>query len=92
MKHSFKLKTSELKSLFKEKLEFKSLSIDSDTDVYDSVNTLLHFINLENHLSPSECTYSYLNNNIKFKLQLNSERQKKDFFTSIKTFEDFLMN
>ncbi len=43
MKHSFILKTSELKSLFKEKLEFNSLSIDSDTDVYDSINTLLHF-------------------------------------------------
>lgn len=90
MKHSFKLKTSDLKSIFSNKLEFKSLNIDSDDDVYDSVNTLLHFIDLENHLSPSDCTYNYLNKLVTFKLQLNSEKQKKDFFTSIKTFEDFL--
>ncbi len=90
MKHSFKLKLSDLKSIFSNKLNFKSLNIDNDDDVYNSINTLLNFIDLETYLSPSECSYNYLNKLVTFKLQLNTEKQKSDFFTSIKTFEDFV--
>ena len=90
MIHSFKLKKPHLKTIFLTKLDFKSVSIDDGKDVYNSVNTILNYIDLDKNLTPMECSYNYVKNQISFQLQLNPTLEKQVFFKSIKAFEAFM--
>ena len=51
MKHSFRLKKSQLRSVFSGKMNFKTLSIDNKNDVENAINTLLIFTELEDKLN-----------------------------------------
>jgi len=90
MKHSFKLKKSQLRNIFSEKLEINSISIENRSDVYNTVESLLNFIELEDYLNPTDCSYNFLSNQASFQLELKPPKDKEDFFSSIKKFEDFV--
>lgn len=89
MKHSFKLKKSQLKTVFYEKLEINSISIENKSDVYDAIDILLNFIELEHFLKPRDCGYNFINNQVTFQLELDDSKSKKDFFEAIKKFDDY---
>lgn len=90
MIHSFKLKKSIIKTAFENKLGIKSISIENKTDVFNAIFTALNFIELEDYLIPIDCTYNFVNNHLVFQLKLAENKEKNDFFKSIKTFEAFL--
>ena len=90
MKHSFSFKKNFFKNIFSNKVGIKSLSIKNNNDLENVVNTLLIYIGLENHLQPVNCSYSFFETEFSFELELNKTKEKKDFFESIKKFEDFL--
>ncbi|RKE95261.1 hypothetical protein [Ichthyenterobacterium magnum] len=90
MKHSFRFKKNFFKTAFSNKVGIKSLSIKSNNDLKNVVNTLLMYIELENHLQPVNCSYSFFETEFSFELELNENKEKKDFFDSIKKFENFL--
>ena len=90
MKHSFRIKKSQLRTVFTNKMEFQTLSIENKNDVENAINTLLIYTGLEDKLKPVNYYYNFLNNYVTFELELNAHLDKKDFFTSIKTFETFI--
>lgn len=90
MKHSFKLKKAHLKVVFLKKLGIKSVSIENKNDVYNAISVILNFIELENTFSPTKCSYSFLNNQLTFQLELQDLNEKKIFFDAIKKFETFI--
>ncbi len=90
MKHSFRMKKGSLKTVFNDKLNFSSLSVENSDDVQNSINTVLMYIELEDYLEPVSCSYNFINTNISFELELNKAKDKKDFFEAIKKFEDFI--
>lgn len=90
MKHSFKYKRATLKNVFSKKLSINNVSIENGEDVKNLIYTLLSFIELENTLIPSNCSYNFLNNQVSFQLKLEESKEKTDFFESIKKFESFI--
>ncbi len=90
MKHSFKFKKSDIKSVFQQKLGIKNLSIENKNDVFNTVNILLNFNELEEFFSPVDCSYGFFNNQVIFALQLQESKNKKDFFERIREFEAFM--
>lgn len=90
MKHSFKLKKALIKSVFLEKLDIKTVAIDNRVDVENAINTVLVYNELENYLSPVDCSYNFFDGTASFQLELNSEKEKSDFFKAIKKFEAFI--
>lgn len=90
MKHSFKFKKSEIKSVFQQKLGIKNLSIENKNDVFNTVNVLLNFNELEEFFTPVDCSYGFFNNQVIFSLQLLESKNKKDFFKRIREFEAFM--
>ncbi|MCD2259003.1 hypothetical protein [Psychroserpens luteolus] len=90
MKYSFKLKKSQLKSVFSNKMGFKSLTIQNKNDVQNAINTVLMFIELEDKLVPINFSYNFLNNSITFELTYQSSSDKKLFFDSIRKFENYI--
>ena len=90
MKHSFKLKKADLKSVFSEKLNINHVSIENKSDVHNLITSLLNYIELEDYLTPKNCTYNFFNNIITFELELEDSKEKQDFFDSIKKFESLL--
>ena len=90
MKHSFKFKKSEIKSVFQQKLGINNLSIENKDDVFNVINTLLNFNELEEYFTPVDCSYGFFNNLVIFTLQLQESKDKKDFFVRIREFEAFM--
>ena len=90
MKHSFKLKKSDVKSVFSNKLGIKHIKVENKFDVNNLITTLLNYIELEDYLTPTSCSYNFLNNLVAFELELNDSKEKQDFFDSIKKFETLL--
>ena len=88
MKHSFKTKKVQLKNIFAEKLEINTISIENKSDVSNSINLLLNFIELENVLIPKNCSYNFIKKEVSFQLELN--KNKQDFFNGIKKFTDYI--
>ncbi len=71
-------------------MDFKTLSIENKNDVENAINTLLLFTELEDRLNPVNCSYNFITNLVVFELQLAPTFGKKDFFASVKVFEDFI--
>ncbi|WP_223034331.1 hypothetical protein [Hanstruepera marina] len=90
MKHSFRIKRKVLKAVFKNELGFNSLTIQNKNDVYNSIITILNFIELESNLKPTYCTYNLINDYVTFQLELLPGHEKKVFFKSIKKFEEVI--
>jgi hypothetical protein len=90
MKHSFKFKKSEIKSVFQQKLGIKNLSIENKNDVFNTVSILLNFNELEEFFTPVDCSYGFFNNQVIFTLKLQESKDKKDFFVRIREFETFM--
>ncbi len=90
MKHYFKFKKTEFKTIFFEKTEFKNLPIEKNSDVNNAVNTILVLNNLEHILEPIECKYNFVTTNITFQLQLINNNTKLEFLDAIKSFETFI--
>ena len=90
MKHSFRVKVPVIKKIFSEKLGFKSLTIETKEDVYNAIHIILSYIDLDEFLSPANCSYGFVSKQLEFGLELKEGIDKKLFFKSIKTFEDFM--
>lgn len=90
MKHSFRVKSSVFKSVYENKLRFRTLVIDNKQDAYDCVDTILNFAELNNVLIPTNCSYNFISNQIEFGLELKEGVEKKTFFEAIKSFEEFM--
>lgn len=90
MKHSFRLKKSQIKTVFFEKLDIKSVSIENKSDVENAITNILVFNDLDSYLNPIDCSYNFINTMVSFQLELNPERDKKDFFKTIKKFTEFI--
>ena len=90
MKHSFRLKRSQLKSVFSKKMGFKKLILENKNDVQNAVNSILMYIELEDQLVPVNYTNNFLDNFISFELTLKPDLDKKVFFNAIRKFEDFI--
>ncbi len=90
MKHSFKLKKSHIRAVFLKKMGIKSVSIENKNDVYNVINIILNYIELENTFKPTNCSYGFLNGLIGFQLELQDSEEKNNFFVAIKKFEDFI--
>lgn len=90
MRHSFRLKKPQLKSIFLEKLGIKSISVENGEDVKNAIDTLLIYSELEDFLTPVECTYNFINVTASFQLELKPNKEKKEFFEAIRNFETFI--
>jgi len=90
MRHSFRLKKAQLKSIFSEKLNIKSVSVENGTDVKNAIDTLLIYSELENLLFPVECSYNFINATASFQLELKPDKDNKEFFEAIRNFETFI--
>lgn len=89
MRYPLKLKKHQIESVFSEKLNIKTISIESKYDVKYTINILLNFIELENTLTAEDCSFNFFNNELSFQLKLNNSKTKQDFFDSIKKFTDY---
>ncbi|MCB0427443.1 MAG: hypothetical protein KDD16_09090, partial [Mangrovimonas sp.] len=85
-----KLKKSQIRTVFLEKLDIKTVAIDNRVDVENVISTILVFNELENYLSPIECSYNFFDATVSFQLELNPDKDKSDFFEAIKKFEAFI--
>lgn len=76
MRYPLKLKKRQLETVFAEKLKIKVISIESKSDVKDSINMLLNFIELESTLTAEDCLFNFFNNELSFQLQLKGSKTK----------------
>ena len=90
MRHSFKLKKSQIKSIFLNKFEIKSVTVDKSEDVENVVNTFLVYNKLEDFLTPIQCSYNFFDGTVSFQLELDTDKDTSDFFKAIKKFETFV--
>lgn len=90
MRHSFRIKKAQLKSIFHEKLDIKSVSVENSADVKNAVDTILIYSELENLLLPVECSYNFINATASFQLELKPDNENKAFFEAIRNFETFI--
>jgi len=90
MKHSFRFKRANFIKVFSNKLSINNVSIENGDDVHNLLYTILNYIELENTLVPSNCSYNFINNQVTFQLKLAELKEKQEFFDSIKKFESFI--
>ena len=90
MRHIYRLKKSAVKSVFNNKMNIKSVSIETGDDVENAINNILIYSQLESTLDPVDCSYNFINSLVVFQLELKPEKDKMAFFEALKIFEDFM--
>ena len=84
MRHVFRLKKSVLKTVINDKIGINSISIENGDDVESIINTILIYIKLDDTLTPTACSYNFINNLVCFHLELKPEKDKMAFFDALK--------
>lgn len=90
MKHTFKIKKIDFKTLFLEQTNFTKLTIEKKDDFKNALNILLAMNNLDETLEIVDCYINHITFKITFQLQLKDGKTVLDFIDSIQKFESIM--